>query len=180
MKRIISLLIAMSVIASLAACGSDVPETPDPSSTLADETTEAQEVKYDFGGRDYRILCRTDRSYEFDIAESTGDIVDDAVWERNMKVENEYNISIKPITADGTWSDRENFIGLITASVLANDDEYDLVAGYNGYITTLITQGCLTDMSRSNIDFRLRGGTPASTTTYQSAARCISALATPR
>lgn len=153
MKRIISLLIAMSVVASLAACGSDAPETPDSSGSSADETTEVQEVKYDFGGRDYRILCRTDRSYEFDIAESTGDIVDDAVWERNMKVENEYNVSIKPITADGTWSDRETFIGLITASVLANDDEYDLVAGYNGYITTLITQGCLTDMSKSNIDF---------------------------
>ena len=92
MKQIASMLIALSLLASLAACGSDTPETSDSTGSSADETTEAPEVKYDFGGRDYRILCRTDRSYEFDIAESTGDIVDDAVWERNMKVEHEYNI----------------------------------------------------------------------------------------
>ena len=153
MKRIASMLIALSLLASLAACGSDTPETSDSTGSSADETTEAPEVKYDFGGRDYRILCRTDRSYEFDIDESTGDIVDDAVWERNMRVENNYNISIKPITADGNWSNRENFIGLITSSVLSGDDEYDLVAGYNAYITTLITQGCLSDLSKSGIDF---------------------------
>lgn len=153
MKRIASMLIALSLLASLAACGSDTPETSDSTGSSADETTEVPEVKYDFGGRDYRILCRTDRSYEFDIDESTGDIVDDAVWERNMRVENNYNISIKPITADGNWSNRENFIGLITSSVLSGDDEYDLVAGYNGYITTLITQGCLSDLSKSGIDF---------------------------
>ena len=153
MKQIASMLIALSLLASLAACGSDTPETSDSTGSSADETTEAPEVKYDFGGRDDRILCRTDRSYEFDIDEATGDIVDDAVWERNMRVENNYNISIKPITADGTWSDRENFSGLITSSVLSGDDAYDLVAGYNGYITTLITQGCLSDLSKSGIDF---------------------------
>ncbi|MGM9625237.1 MAG: hypothetical protein ACI3XM_05960, partial [Eubacteriales bacterium] len=154
MKQMISLFIAASLLASLAACGSGAAETQDSSdNTVGASSTETPEVKYDFGGREYRILCRTDKSYEFDIKEPNGDIVDDAVYKRNLKIENECNISIKPITADGNWDSREIFMNLIASSVLAGEDAYDLVAGYNAYIATLITHGYLIDMNIMGIDF---------------------------
>lgn len=157
MKRSIALFLVISMLASLAACSPDTPETTVPESETTEnanqETAEEPAPQYDFEGRAYRILCRTDRSYEFDITESSGDLVDDAVWERNLTVENEYGVSIQPITAAGTWSDRSTFTELITAAVVAGDDAYDLVAGYNAYITSLITQDCLTDLYTSDIDF---------------------------
>lgn len=157
MKRSIALFLVIGMLASLAACSTDTPETTVPEKDTTDnagaETVEEPAPKYDFEGRAYRILCRTDRSYEFDITESSGDLVDDAVWERNLAVENEYGVSIQPITAAGTWSDRSAFTELITAAVVAGDDAYDLVAGYNAYITSLITQECLTDLYTSDIDF---------------------------
>ena len=152
MKRSVCIILLAGLLTSMFACGS----TGDSETTTTETepvTTEAPKPSYNFNGREYRILCRTDRAYEFDIEEETGDLVNDAVYKRNLKVEADYGVTIKPVTADGAWGDRQGFIEHISSSVLSNDDTYDVVAGYRGYITQLITQGYLTDLSAANIDF---------------------------
>ncbi len=150
MRKILSAGLALATLASATACGGmQAPETAD--STTPEVTTEAR-PSYDFGGRDFTILCRTDRSYEFD-GEATGDIVDDAVHARNIAVSEEYNVNLVPFKVDGDWNSRETFIQAIDQSVLAGDDSYQLVAGYNAYITTLITRDLLLDMYKLNVDY---------------------------
>ena len=149
-----SITVILMVIAALAATSCGNTSTPVNTDVTTEEvTTEASLPEYDFEGREYRILCRTDKDYEFNITGETGDIVDDAVYARNLKVNEEYNVSITPIMVDGDWNSRDIFTGAIAASVLSGSDDYDLIAGYNAYITTLITQGYLTDLNELGIDF---------------------------
>ncbi|MCI8388878.1 MAG: extracellular solute-binding protein [Clostridiales bacterium] len=144
----------MCMLVQFAACASDTEKPIDSSANTSSSPvdTEPELPAYDFEGRDFNILCRTDKAYEFE-AEETGDIVDDAIYSRNASVRDRYNVNINTIAIDGDWNARESFINMIAQSVLANDDDYQLVAGYNAYITSMITQGYLLDTNELGIDF---------------------------
>ena len=153
MRRITVFLLIFAMFAT-AACGDSSETETETSAESVNETTTAEPLpEYDFGGREYRILCRTDKDYEFNITSETGDIVDDAVFARNRKLNEQYNIFITPVMVDGDWNSRDLFINAISSSVMSGSDEYDLIAGYNAYITTLITQGYLLDLNQLDIDF---------------------------
>src|SRR5699024_4773908 len=62
--------------------------------------------------------------------EASGDVVDDAIYERNVRIEDRFNCVIEefdPGLAD--WSEHTNFI---KTSVMAGEDEYDIT--YNHII----------------------------------------------
>ena len=99
----------------------------------------------DFGWTKITILCRDNEgsSYknEFGITEETGDIVEDAIYKRNLTVSNLLNVDIETITMDGSWNNQDEFMGLIRNSVAAGDHEYDIITGYQAYITQLAMGG---------------------------------------
>lgn len=160
MKKSVTILLLAAIF--LAACtqtgDTDTP-ADDADATAVDamantETApETDAPKYDFGGRDYTILCRTDCAYEFVSADGAADLVSDAVIKRNYGVEESCNVKLKPVDIPGTWADKDSFMNTITASVLAGDDTYQLIAGYNAYITTLVTQDCLYNLYDTAMDF---------------------------
>lgn len=160
MKKSVTILLLAAIF--LAACtqtgDTDTPaDDADASAvdTMANTETapETDAPKYDFGGRDYTILCRTDCAYEFVSADGAADLVSDAVTRRNYGVEESCNVKLKPVDIPGTWADKDSFMNTITASVLAGDDTYQLIAGYNAYITTLVTQDCLYNLYDTAMDF---------------------------
>lgn len=160
MKKSVTILLLAAIF--LAACAqtgdTDTPaDDADASAvdTMANTETapETDAPKYDFGGRDYTILCRTDCVYEFVSADGAADLVSDAVIKRNYGVEESCNVKLKPVDIPGTWADKDSFMNTITASVLAGDDTYQLIAGYNAYITTLVTQDCLYNLYDTAMDF---------------------------
>lgn len=160
MKKSVTILLLAAIF--LAACtqtgDTDTPaDDADASAvdTMANTETapETDAPKYDFGGRDYTILCRTDCAYEFVSADGAADLVSDAVIKRNYGVEESCNVKLKPVNIPGTWADKDSFMNTITASVLAGDDTYQLIAGYNAYITTLVTQDCLYNLYDTAMDF---------------------------
>lgn len=104
-----------------------------------------------FDGMKVTILCRDDESNtayknEFGITEETGDIVEDAIYRRNLTVSDLLNVDIETITMDGYWDNQDNYMGVIRNSVAAGDREYDIVAGYQGYITKLALTGTVMNM----------------------------------
>ena len=160
MKKSVTILLLAAIF--LAACtqtgDTDTPADDTDASavdTMANTETapETDAPKYDFGGRDYTILCRTDCAYEFVSADGAADLVSDAVIKRNYGVEESCNVKLKPVDIPGTWADKDSFMNTITASVLAGDDTYQLIAGYNAYITTLVTQDCLYNLYDTAMDF---------------------------
>lgn len=81
----------------------------------------------DYNNREFNILSRTNFTYEFD-SEQTGDIIDDAVYNRNRTVEERFNIDI--ITHAYGEGNNANVLEMSDKSILAGDDSYQLISAY--------------------------------------------------
>ena len=117
------------------SCGG-TSETPD-AVTSTDSTSETTAVDNtpklgfeaeDNGGRTFTILMPTHAAYEYDV-EQTGDIVDDAVYNRNAAVEELLGINFDFVVSDGHWNQRTEFVNLIANDVLSGTGAYDLISG---------------------------------------------------
>ena len=123
-KRIISLFLLASLLISASACGSEAPEK-ESTDTTAGETTEKPEYEFpelDCGGDKFTILNTgwVWSMYTFiDFETQTGDSLDDAVYERNRKVEERYNITITETPSSNAQSD-------YLKSIQAGDNSFDI------------------------------------------------------
>ena len=104
MKQLISFLLLLSLLIGVSACGGkDTGGAPDDSpDTTAAAEAETAEPSYlaslpggDWGGRDFSILCRDYKEYEIYSEQETGDVMDDAIYRRNLAVAEKYNINVK-------------------------------------------------------------------------------------
>ena len=154
--RIIPLLTAILFTVSCGSTGGENAvtdgATKDPTGTTEVETeafdfTKAVE-KRDFGGTAFRILGRNDgdmsalHAYELSTDSENGDIINDAVFHRNKKVGEYFNI-----TFETELVGREESLSLVRNSVLAGDKAYDLVWGFVGTMSSLAVSGCLDDFA---------------------------------
>ena len=84
-----------------------------------------------FEGYLFRILTRTnawsicDHIADLYAEQITGDVINDAVYNRNKKVEERFNFKISLIPIDS--SDESLPTATFTRSVMAGDDEYDII-----------------------------------------------------
>ena len=161
MKRFIALSLLLSLILG-TSCGSggesgkETTSSSDDSSDGTDVTTapEKDYPKYDIdlGGEDFNILffdavkaCgwSSDIPCDVDVAEQTGDVLSDAVYTRNRKIEDMYNLRIKAYdSGDDAWACYK----VLEKSVMSGSGEYDAAfckqqgfeqAAGNGYVTQL-------------------------------------------
>ena len=165
-KKLLSVLLILTMFISFIACsdtGTTVDDTtPNEDTTVYDETaevTEATEISDNFPAQDYNgaevnILVRSEFVYEFTSDGNNADIVDDAVYRRNLDIEERFNIKINIIDVTGTFSTRDTYIKTLTSSILAADGAYDLFASAANYIMPLIPEGYFLNLNDiKNIDF---------------------------
>ena len=159
MKKSIAKLTTASLLFGMTAgafsCG-EADEPADVTDVQSSEITTAEsqlEIK-DFGGYNVRILTRADTGtgtwFTLDVTaeEENGDAINDAVFRRNQKIEEDYNITIERISEEGA-----DHVNLITQSVLAGDDTYDLVLSYLQNLSSVASEGYLLDLnSLSSLD----------------------------
>lgn len=149
-KSAISLLLAL--LMALSACGDVSDAVDDDTGTTSANTdtvsaeTDRSEISdnlpdIDFEGTEFNILCRTEWAYEFDVEEQTGDLVSDAIFERNSKVEERFNVDLVYSEVDGSWGAQNTFLTTLNNSILAGDGAYDMVAGYQAYMITPAMEG---------------------------------------
>jgi len=134
MKRIraFSMMLAAILAVSLAACGGDAPAADTTTgdapatNTAAPETTALTSglPEKDFGGFEFRVLhdvkgWGTYSQEALDFESETGDVLTDALFRRNRKVEETYNFVFKEIISTNVQSD-------LTTSIMAGDDDYDV------------------------------------------------------
>jgi len=161
MKRKITILLTFAAIAvHLVSCSgsTDDTDTNTADTTAASETTETVSedlfVKDDlpeinFKGETFSILVgdvhggTTIPTYI--IEETTGDIVDDAVFERNAAVEDRLNIELNWNTLKFEYGTRTDWVTRITTAVMSGDD-VDLICGPGYYTTNLVTEKLFIDM----------------------------------
>jgi len=167
LKTILSALILASMLASgLASCSND--ETSDEASdvTTADtaviesaksETTtsiyDTLPTDLDYNGADVTLHVGVftehlaDPFRDFCVEEPCGDVVDDAVYERNKAVEEALNVKLNWTNIDYDYSQRQKQINYVTAGMMAGDDSFDAVFDILHILPTYITYGGLVDMS---------------------------------
>lgn len=147
------LLLAGLFTAAVGCASSDPADVQDQQDTKKDSAVvtetevldERQKVsddlpEKDFNGKTYRIMLREDYEYEFDVEQQNGETINDAVYNRNLKIAERYNITYENTAYSAVWNSGV-FNKAISNSVLAGDNAFDIVVGYMCDITPTITQG---------------------------------------
>jgi len=104
----------------------------------------------DFGGYDIRLVSRQDPrwSIDFGVDELTGDLVNDAVYNRNIDVESRINVVFTRLTMPDTNTTTTEAVGdAVVQDYLAGDNAYDIAAFYQAYGgSVMATSGALRNM----------------------------------
>ena len=161
MKKYLSLALLAAILLQTAACGgTDAPAADDttvPETTTAPETTAPYVPKeLDYGGANVSFFIREEGGSmpEFYVEEQTGEIINDAIYDRNRKVEEDLNVKFTYREEKNSWNERKTFAQMISQSILAGDAAYDIVAGYSMSLATLAASGMLCDMMETEyLDF---------------------------
>ncbi|MBR5445656.1 MAG: extracellular solute-binding protein [Clostridia bacterium] len=154
---VMALLLAMPLFAS---CGetTETIETESAADTAAAET-EAEDTSLktelpaglDFGGESVTIHARGDDDSFLEVytEEQNGDVLNDAVYNRNAAVEELLNVDIIGFRGGGWMSyyDGNSDVPKIKASITAGDNAYQCIAGWNSRIASLAMEGYLLDLN---------------------------------
>lgn len=122
--------------------------TPETSQAAAEETEETgvrdsiPELNMD--GTALRILIRTEMEDEFR-TEDTGDVIDEAVYSRNLKIEERFSCALDYVSINGIWSYVEQYRSAIRSSVMSGDS-YDIVTGQSNIVQPLNFEGMFSNM----------------------------------
>ncbi|MCI8388096.1 MAG: extracellular solute-binding protein [Clostridiales bacterium] len=158
MKRVMSLSLAAIMAMSVVGCASDTGKEPDVttdpvSDSNTTDTTEPVSTEYqsklpqeyDWGGETLNFFVRgelyspTNYSHEIYASEYNGDVINDAVYARNIAVQERYNVEITQFEGNDT-------VEILRAAVLSDDKEYDVYMASANRVATLSLEGYLTDL----------------------------------
>ncbi|MBO5898493.1 MAG: hypothetical protein J6R04_05740 [Clostridia bacterium] len=155
------LLVAVMMVFTLAACAGDTtPDTPDkpqdPTTPSTDggkddpaqpSTPQSPSVDYitqipveNFEEAYITILCREDKEYEMFTEEDSASLVDQAVYARNERVEELYNVIVETYPVAGSWEEQTTFAQMLSQSVSVGDDAYQIAATHTAYNASLSLQ----------------------------------------
>lgn len=155
MKRIPTLALALLLLANgLVGCGTQTDEettpTVDTAETTITETGPLTEIEKralvqddlpekNFGDMQFRISTKKGTLYEVAAEELTGDILNDALYDRNLRIEERFHVKIVPVITEA--GDGNTHVNDVRQSILAADDAFELAATYVYTSGSIITDG---------------------------------------
>ena len=149
MKRKLGILLAAMLLAGCGEAASSADTTAEGfGTTTAEAVTTRREADLpdkDFGGENINFLVRgekaqpTNFSHEIYAAEENGDAINDAVYRRNMAVQERFNVEITETAEDDS-------VDAVRSSVLADDGAFDVVMVRPNRAVTLAAEGMLCDL----------------------------------
>ncbi|MBR7184206.1 MAG: carbohydrate ABC transporter substrate-binding protein [Clostridia bacterium] len=168
MKKLLSVLLAMLMLAAAVACAktpngpstadTTVPGDASPSSGSDAETTAATHDEDGFlldsipshlrwEGETVDVLHWDTQQPEFAVEAATGEVVNDAIFKRNQTVEDRFGITLTFREEKGSVSDQKNFVNVVERTVSAGELVYDIIAAYSRVSGTLAQSGYLYDLN---------------------------------
>lgn len=159
-RRIVTALLLASTMLSFAACGEAAPagttasdNGSQTSASKEETTTEEETTKYydpglpemDFGGRTATWLVKGEAygvnwiSHEIWVESLNGEVVNDAVYNRNLKLEEKYNFDIQAVFASSIPSQARN-------DIASGNGQFDVVMPNTSESATLAREGVLFDL----------------------------------
>lgn len=165
MKKTLALILLASLILSAASCGSgETPsgntETSAPSSgdTSGEETVDENSrdavkssipADLKFTGETVTVLTRDKEEFinEFQADEENGDTMNDAIYARNAKVEDQLGIDINVISRNGEYGQHTQFNSDVVKEVMSGDTEYDVISYYAYAMPMIARQNVLYNLN---------------------------------
>ena len=152
--RFLAFLLIFSFIAVLPACGSDGngkgADTSGESVTSAAEITEEEDIfaslEYtNLDGYKFRVVSRNVDHHLKDVyaEHETGDILNDAVFVRNMAVEELLNVDIEVIPLGNC--DDAKVVNAVRMAVRSDSPDYDMALDHTHQVGLFSTEGMLCD-----------------------------------
>ena len=143
MKKLVVIFLLLAMCISVLASCKKEPEASN--ETTDGATTEAviplPEAKEEWGDREFSIIYRDSYDYEWVFDEAlAGSVINDAIYKRNMAVENRYNIVINPISTPNV-SFESDFLQPIQTAISSGEDSYQLAAGMEYRLASVSTYG---------------------------------------
>lgn len=139
----------MITAGTLASCGDDTgPVQTD--SALADAPTDTPETDIysslptgNYGGAEFRILNNISNfAYtSMDLESETGDVLDDAVYQRTRSVEDRLGVKIS--VTDLGWDEA---LDMIKSQIMSGDDGYDICFDEVSTLALAYEPGMFTDI----------------------------------
>ena len=138
-----ALLALLLVLPLLVSCGSknDTPAATTaaaPGSAADTAATEPPETEVhddvpdlDYKGETVTFFYRTNCQNEYFSEELNGEVVNDAIYERNAGVCERLNVKFEFVGEQGDYSTRKTYADKVTQSVTAGSAAYDIVSSYS-------------------------------------------------
>nr|MBQ4320520.1 hypothetical protein [Clostridia bacterium] len=162
MKKTTSLILLLSMLAALVSCAAKAPNPSETTAADTAETTSAEETTappeyvapdVDYEGADFTVSV-FDGSYtgwilgsycEFYTEEENGDPINDAIYQRNRKVEEELNVKI---SVSLPFTEMSSAVSTITPVILSGDDVFKFASVSGDSLPHLMGNGgMLTDLN---------------------------------
>jgi len=144
MKKCLALLLFLIIFTS---CGTKTENDPDTSSLLIETNPPETEIKdslpdgLDFQGAIINLYIReADLDNEFYAESENGDIINDAIYRRNLAVEERLNLKLNVIPGPG-WQSYDIAMNNMRKSVASDDQTYDIIAGWSARVPILAAEG---------------------------------------
>lgn len=159
MKKIIALLICvLMLLAITAGCaknkdpnGETTPAVTDGNSDGTQDPGTGAETDFVSDGlgdninfnKTVNLLYWSDvQNVEFYVADITGDLITDAIYDRNMAIEERLGVELGWIGIPGNYDNQASFVNTAYNDVVSGGTEYDIFAGYSMTAATLALRGC--------------------------------------
>lgn len=157
-KFVLLFLVAAMLTGTLASCGGAVEET---ASTQTNDPVETEETRLyvDDIGDDVRFDGQSVKFMWWEeineyAEELTGEVVNDAKYERDMSVESRLNIDIVNVGESYSWGTKDVYLDKIRSSVMAADGAYDIASGQYATLPGLVAEGIFVNLAKqSYLDF---------------------------
>ena len=171
-------LVAITLLGSFAACA-DTKE-PATDTTVANASTEAPAAtteaeattespydengylksslpdELDFGGAEVTVLWWNDvEQPEFFVENTNGELINDAIWQRNVNVEKNLGVKLNWIDIKGQYnSDGPNYANYVGNAYASGSDLFDLMAAHSRTMALTAMYGyCADMMTLDHLDF---------------------------
>lgn len=159
-KPIAKLLVLAMLLSACVGCGNQTSETTaDTTANTTPVETETEtlyalddlpaDLNYD--GKTVTTFGWSGPSTpEFYVEEQNGEIVNDAVFQRNLNVEERLGVKLEYRLEPGANPDRASWVKTISQSITAGDSAYDIAAGYSMAGASLAVANMLIDLNELN------------------------------
>ena len=178
--RLIALaLVAITLLGCLAACAdTKEPATDDTTAAIASTeapvaTTEAEATtespydedgylksslpdELDFGGETVTVLWWNDvEQPEFFVEQTNGELINDAIWQRNANVEEKMGVKLAWVDIKGQYnSDGQNYANHVGNMYASGDTTYDLMSAHSRTMALTAMSGYCAEMTKlEHLDF---------------------------